>query len=165
MSAIDTLLILDGIKGEGQDHSFPNSIQLLSFQFGGSSEGADNPAAGRVRLEDVIVEKYIDAASMGLWQAMINRSSIRNARIIFRRASGHASGTSKQVVYLEITLSDVYVVGMSISETATPEEGQIGFAKEKVTLNFSKIEANYTQQHQSGTSGVQSKFNYTIPRS
>ena len=165
MSALDSLLVLDGIKGESQDQAYPGAIQLLAFEFGGSAAGADNPAAGRVRMQDVVVAKRVDAASMGLWTAMVGRKAIRTAKLILRRASGDGTTATAQTPYLEVTLSDVYVTAITEKESESTAADAIGFVKETVSLNFSKIDMTYSQLSDRGVKGVQGNFSYAIPRS
>ena len=163
MSFIDTLLTLDGIKGESQDKQIPGAIQLLSFEISGSATGADNPTAGRVRLQDVIINKRIDSASMALWTAMVTRKPIRTAKFVFRRST-NVGGQQKQEPYLECNLSDVYVVAMAEHQGEGHEDGAEYFVQETVTLNFSKIEMTYIQQYNESNRGANSTFGYTIPR-
>ncbi len=158
MANIDALLVLDGIKGEAEDNILKNAIEVTAFDWGGSAAGADSPTAGRVRLGDVTISKNVDLASTGLWMAMLNHKSINSAAFYFRRAGG--TGGSGQMVYLKVTLSDVYVVGVRWDT----EEENPGLAREKVTFNFSSVDAEYTQQNDVGTNQSTSSFSYKIPR-
>ncbi len=157
MAEVDILLVLDGIKGEAQDKAYKDSIEVTTFDWGGSAVGADSPSAGRVRIQDVTISKRVDAASMGLWSAMAARKPIKSAKFIFRRAGG---GALLQVPYLEVTLTDVFVVGISFHNDDEME----GYTEEKAVLNFSKVDMTYTQQGEDGGKGVQSAFSHSIPR-
>lgn len=158
MAIIQAMLVLDGIKGEAEDSALTGGVELIAFDWSGSAAGADSPTAGRVRLNDVTVLKYVDLASTGLWLAMLSRKPINTAVFYFRKSAGTPG--SGLMTYLKLTLSDVYVVGI---KWETDAENR-GVVKERVTFNFSKADADYTQQNDQGGNQSVSSFSYQIPR-
>lgn len=145
MAQQDYFLKLDGINGELQDDKHPNEIQLLSFSLGVTNQGAGGygkgSAASRSDVHDIQCTKRADLSSPQLFKACASGKSIGDAVVTARKAGGDTP-----VEYLVYKLTEVYVTSFNNSAMDGHD-----VAIELLSLNFAKIEFNYTPQNADGT--------------
>lgn len=137
-AAVDMFLKLGDIKGESTDRAHSNEIDVLSWSWGMSQSGV----AGKVNVQDLSFTKYLDKSSPELFLACANGKHYPEAKLTVRKAG------DKPLEYLKITLKDVLVSSYSVSGGGSEE-----IPTENVTLNFSKVEIEYTEQKADGTIG------------
>ena len=142
----DAFLKIDGIEGESPDSKHSKEIQLLSFNYGAhqpaSADVGGGSGVGKVNMRDLQVVKHVDKASPRLLVACCTGQHIKSAVLTARKAGGD------QQDYMVVTLSDVIV--SSVDGSGQPQ-GSDGLPTEQVSLNFSKINFEYTEQGSDGS--------------
>ncbi len=146
--AMDMFLKIEPIKGETRDKdaSKVGTIDVLAWSWGMSNSGTTHVGggggAGKVNVQDLSLTKYIDSASPSLQLACCNGKHFDEATITVRKAG------ETPLVYLTIKMTEVLVTSVS-----TGGSGGEDRLTENVSLNFSKVEVNYTPQDKSGKGG------------
>jgi type VI secretion system secreted protein Hcp len=168
MAAVDYFLKIDGIKGESQDQSHKDEIDIMSFSWGMAQQGTASKGggmgAGKVAVSDIVVKKEVDASSPKLFDACATGKHIASAQLTCRKAGGSA------IEYWTIKLTDILIssihqqppVPVTTPGGATQPAGTGSLLHEEVvTINYSSYEASYKGQQKDGTAGgaVTSKFN------
>jgi type VI secretion system secreted protein Hcp len=151
--ASDMFLELYGIRGEVQDKQFPNSIRIGSVTYGmsGSSSPTD-PSSGKAMVDQIVVSKVVDSASLPLLQALAEARRLDTGRISIRTA-----GSTTPVVFLVIDLGGVHVQGVEVQNTGADDR-----PSERMTLAFENIMWTYTPISPTGTPGTKITYKYTV---
>jgi type VI secretion system secreted protein Hcp len=170
MAAVDYFLKIDGIKGESQDKTHKDEIDIVSFSWGMAQQGTASKGggmgAGKVAVKDIVVVKEVDASSPKLFDACFTGKHIPSAQLTCRKAGGSA------IEYWTVKLTDILI---SSVHQQPPNAGAMHFQsadqpvapagsllhEEVVTINYSAYEASYKGQQHDGTAGgaVTSKGN------
>ena len=143
MAAVDYFLKIDGVDGESQDRSHPNSIELLGFSWGETN--ASNVAhgggggAGRVSMQDLHFTMKVNKASPTLMLACATGKHFQKVTLICRKAG------EQQKDFLKFTLSNVLVSSyQSTGDTSADPT-------EQLSLNFLKIQMAYSRPSADGS--------------
>jgi type VI secretion system secreted protein Hcp len=130
----------DGVRGESSLAGYEGKIELLSFSHGVAMQMTGDISntertSGRPSHQDFTVTKYLDAASPVLNQACCEGKEFPQAHVIIGRNDGRSL-----IELMRYTLRGVLISSISI--------GGGGGDKpvETLTLNYNKIEWNYTAQ-------------------
>ena len=154
--AVDMFLKLDGIKGETSDKSHKDEIQVLAWSWGISNSGTAHQGggagSGKVNVQDLSLTKYIDKSSPDLMLSCCNGKHIPKVQLTVRKAG------ENPLEYLIIKLEDVLIA--SVSTGGSGGEDQL---TENVTLNFAKVDVEYTAQDAKGGAGDKPKMGWDIP--
>jgi type VI secretion system secreted protein Hcp len=144
MAAVDYFLKLDGIKGESQDKTHKDEIQIDSFSWGATNAGTASHGggmgAGKVVMHDFNFVMGVNKASPKLMLACAQGQHIKSAILTCRKAG------KDQQEYLKITFSDLLISSYQTGGTEIVPTDQISF-------NFSKIQLDYKEQKADGTLG------------
>jgi type VI secretion system secreted protein Hcp len=154
--ASDMFLELYGIQGEVQDKQFPRSIRIGSVTYGmsGSFSPIDKMSS-KTRVDQIVVSKVVDSASLPLLQALAEAKRLDTGRISIRRPPSDTTSTG--VVYLVVDLRGVFVQGVEVVNTSADER-----PSERVTLGFEDIMWTYTPISPTGTLGTKITYKYTV---
>ena len=148
MAAVDMFLKIDGIKGESQDKTHKEEIELLSFSWGVSNAGSGafgmGSGSGKASVSDINVMKHVDKSTPSLWKYCFQGKTVGDADITVRKAGGDSP-----VEYLKYKLTEVFV--SSVQDSGSDGGG---IASESLSLNFAKVEITYTVQNADGTAGA-----------
>jgi type VI secretion system secreted protein Hcp len=154
--AVDMFLKIDGVDGESADKKNPKQIDVLSWSWGASNNGSAHhgtgAGSGKVSVQDVLVTKYVDSSSPKLLLACFAGTHYPNALLSVRKAGGDSP-----VEYFKIKMQQVFVTSVS-----TGGHGGEDRLTENVTLNFSKVNVDYTPQTDKGGSGTAIPFSWDI---
>lgn len=154
--AVDMFLKLDGIKGESVDSKHKDEIAVLAWSWGMSNSGSAHlgggAGSGKVNVQDLSLTKYIDVSSPDLMLSSCNGKHIAKAQLTVRKAGENA------LEYLIIKLEDILVASVS-----TGGSGGEDRLTENITLNFAKVDVEYTQQDAKGGAGAKPKMGWDIP--
>ncbi len=141
--AVDAFLKLGDIKGESVAKDKADQIDVLSWQWGMSQSGTlhlgSGGGAGKVNVQDLVITKYVDAATPNLVNACCTGKHYDEAVLSFRKAGG------TPLDYLVITLTEVMVTNVQTGG----HSGEDRFT-ETVTLNFAKFKESYQPQDSKG---------------
>lgn len=145
MAQVDLFLKLGDIKGESQDHKHKGEMHIKSWSWGATQTGTmhigSGGGAGRVSVEDLHITKTLDSASPLLMLACTSGEHFKQARVTCRKAG------ERPLEFLKITLSDVLV---SSYQTSCSDLIPV----DHVSLNFAKIQFEYTPQKADGSGGA-----------
>jgi type VI secretion system secreted protein Hcp len=134
--ATNMFLVLDGIPGESQDSQFLKSVEISSLSYGMSVPGSPtDPVGGKVSVDQIVVSKRVDLASLPLLQALAEARPVGTGRISIRRAGP----VPPPPPFLVIDLRGVLVRGVEVQNNSGDE-----VPSERVTLAFESIVWTYT---------------------
>jgi type VI secretion system secreted protein Hcp len=154
MAELEGYIKFDGIDGESTDDKHQKWCELISFNIGASSAGHMGAqgagGSGKVHLHDVTVTKHVDSATPKLFDYCVSGKHIKKAQIQLTTTFGGA-----QQVYLDITLTDVFITSIHDSHTGGDEMGQ-----EVVALGYATIKKTYTPYDQAGKSPGKVEFGW-----
>lgn len=147
MAVVDYFLIIEGIKGETEDHKMKakNAIDVESWSWGesqsGTHAGGGGGGAGKVAMQDFHFVMKINKASPQLMLACANGTHIKSAELICRKAG------KDQQEFLNVKMTDLMV---SSYQTGGSGHSDI-VPTDQISMNFSKIEFAYKPQKADGT--------------
>ncbi|MFQ1701971.1 Hcp family type VI secretion system effector [Loktanella agnita] len=156
--AVDIFLKLsNNIKGESQDSTHMDEIDVLAWNWGLSQSGTTHIGAGggggKVNVQDISLTKYVDLASNDLIKRCTTGEHIETGELVVRK-----SGGSAPVEYFRIKLENVMITSYA---TGGSKDG-LDRIQENLTLNFRKFEVAYTLQEASGAAGAESLAGWDI---
>jgi type VI secretion system secreted protein Hcp len=153
--AVDMFLKMDGIKGESVDDKHKDEIDVLSWSWGMSQSGSAHmgggAGAGKVNVHDLSFTKHIDVSSPDLYLACCNGKHLKEAKLVVRKAG------ESPLEYLVITMTDVI-----ISSASPGGSGGEDRLTENVSLNFAKVNVDYTAQDNKGGAAAKPKMGWDI---
>ncbi len=153
--AVDMFIKIKDVDGESQDHKHKKEIDVLSWSWGMSNSGSAHvgggAGAGKVNVQDLSFSKWVDSASPKLMLACCNGKHFDEALLTVRKAG------EKPVEYIKIKLTEVMIT--SISTGGSGGEDRL---TENVTLNFAKVNLDYTPQDDKGAAGTAIPMSWDI---
>jgi type VI secretion system secreted protein Hcp len=154
MAAVDYFLKFDGIKGESTDVKHKDELDIESWSWGATREGAAGPGggAGKVSMQDFHFVMKLNKASPALLNACATGQHIKTATLSARKAG------KGQQDYLTFKFHDVLV---SSYQTGGSEQGDV-VPTDQVSFDFAKIEVEYRQQKPDGTLGPGAQFKFDL---
>ena len=156
MAQTDYRLVIDSVRGELKRTGQQNEgIDIHSFEYSTDAphDAATGQATGRRRYSDVTFTKLLDKASPMLQLMLAQHSKIRKATLTCCKAGDHG----EMLKYYEVIWTDAYISSYRVrGEDAGDEFGAI--PRDEFTMNFRKIEVNYTLQTSKGSSAGSTSF-------
>jgi len=153
----DIFLKIEPIQGESLDQDHSGEIDVLAWSWGVSKpvpDGGGGGGSGPPSFTDIKVIKSFDTASPALLAGVATGVHFDDAILSINRQTGKGP-----VEYLNITLTDVILTKIANGG----KDGEPGVS-ETVTLNFAKVEINYTQLDSEGNPvGGETKTCWDIP--
>ena len=144
--AVDMFLKLEGVPGESRDQKLSDHIEILSFSWGATQQGAygtgTGGGAGKAHIQEIAFTHFMDKASSVLWQMCVSGKHIGKGEFIARRAG--ADG--KQQNYMNLKLDDIIVTSVQLAGSHGGDDRM----HESFTLNFRRFEKVYTTQDNKG---------------
>lgn len=141
--AVDMFIKIGDIKGDANDATHKESIDVLAWSWGMSQSGTTHMGSGggsgKVNVQDISFTKYVDASSHALMMACCTGKHYDEALITVRKAG------DKPLEYIKITMKEVIVTSVS-----TGGSGGEDRLTENVTLNFAEFKYEYTKQAPKG---------------
>ena len=159
MAQVDFFLKIDGVKGESQDATHKDEIEIMSFSFGLSQVGSrgfgGGGGGGKVSFQDFHFSAPVNASSPRLFQACATGEHFKKAVLTARKAGGDRQGLE----YLKVTMTDVlissYADGSKQLDTGysnlAEDDSKNEVPTDQVSLNFRKIEMTYQRRLPDGT--------------
>jgi type VI secretion system secreted protein Hcp len=156
MAAVDYFLKIDGVPGESMDAVHKGEIQVESFSWGETQQGAHaaggGGGAGKVLMQDFHFVSKFTKASPVLFLACATGQHIKKAELFCRKAGG------KQEEFLKVTMTDLLV---SSYQTGGSGHSDI-VPTDQISLNFSKVEFEYKEQKPDGSLAGPTKAGYDV---
>jgi type VI secretion system secreted protein Hcp len=135
------------LEGEAKDKTYKGEIDVLAWSWGVSNSGnahvGGGAGAGKCNVQDLSFTKYVDKATSPLLLAACNGKHYDEALLIIRKAG------ENPVEYLKIKLTEVLITSVT-----TGGSGGEDRLTENVTLNFAKVNVDYTPQDDKGKGGT-----------
>ncbi|KIT17900.1 Hcp family type VI secretion system effector [Jannaschia aquimarina] len=140
--AVDIFLHLsNGIKGESQDTTYLDEIDVLAWNWGltqsGTTHMGGGGGGGKVNVQDITLTKYVDLASNELIKRCASGEHINDGKLIVRKSGGNAP--------LEYFVMDVKDIMITSYQTGGGKDG-LDRIQETLTLNFREFRITYTLQ-------------------
>jgi type VI secretion system secreted protein Hcp len=131
------------IKGEAQDDSHKNEIDVLSWSWGMQAKVSlgGGLATGKATVQELKIVKKIDSATTPLMSALRTNEQIQKAVLTVRKAG------KSQLEFFKITIENGRVISHNV--TGGDEQGGHGVL-ERVSFSFNKISVQYTPQGKDG---------------
>jgi type VI secretion system secreted protein Hcp len=142
--AVDMFIKLGDIKGESQDKTHKEEIDVLAWSWGMSQSGTmhvgTGGGAGKVNVQDLSFTKWVDKATPPIMTACAKGSHLAEAVLTVRKAGG-----DNPLEYYKVTLTNLL-----ISSYSTGGSGGEDRFTENITLNFEKFHVEYQPQNAKG---------------
>ncbi len=152
--AADVFLKLGDIKGESQDKTHKDEIEILSWSWGASNPTniayGSGGGTGKVSFSDISFMHELDKSSTALYQACSAGTHIPEATLTCRKAGGG------QQEYLVVKLKTVFVSSVQLSQGGNDKP------TESVSLSFGEMTMEYKPQKADGTLDAGLTFNYSV---
>ena len=146
--SVDMFLKLDGIDGDSTVAGHEDEIEVLSWSWGAHQSGTmhrgKGGGAGKVSVQDITINKWVDQASPNLWKNVCSGKHIDEGILTIRKAGG-----DEPVEYMVLTLEHILVADIQTGSADGDED-----ITEAVTLNFAKFKMEYTPQEDDGSTGA-----------
>jgi type VI secretion system secreted protein Hcp len=154
MAAIHYFLKIDGVEGESQDSKNKGEIDLESWSWGETqtAPSGGGGGAGKVSMQDFHFVTKVSKASPKLLLACASGQHLPKALLTCRKAG------KDQQEFLKMTFSDLLV--SSFTTSGTEAGGNLPI--DQVSLNFAKIEYEYTERKPDGSFGTPIKVGWDV---
>jgi type VI secretion system secreted protein Hcp len=137
-------------EGETTDTWFSKkkALEILSVGFGvsqaeTSGSGSTGAGAGKAKFEEFSVEKFVDLASVPLYNACTAGAHFPSVMLAVRKAGG------SNLLYVQYVFRMVFVTGINWSGGGGEEA-----PKETIKFKFGAMGIQYIQQKADGTEGT-----------
>ena len=155
--AVDMFMKIDGVTGESKDSGHPDEIDVIAWTWGlqqsGSRHMGGGGGSGKVNVQDLSFTKYVDKSSTDLMLFCCNGKHVKEATLTVRKAG------ESPVEYIKVKMSDCLISGVT-----TGGSGGEDRLTENVTLNFAKVEVEYTPQKEDGSGDAPSAMGWDISK-
>ena len=157
MAAVDYFLKLDGIVGDSNIKGHEKEIDVDSFSWGLSQSGGvgagGGGSTGKVQVQDFHFTMRTSKASPDIFKKAVTGGHLLFAILSARKAGGDVGND-----FLKITLSDALISSYSINGDGNSIIGP----EDSISVNFAKVEFEYTQQNATGGSGATTKAGWDL---
>ncbi len=155
--AVDMFIKVDGVTGESKDSAHSGEIDVIAWTWGlqqsGSRHMGGGGGSGKVNVQDLSFTKYVDKSSTDLMLFCCNGKHVKEATLTVRKAG------ESPLEYIKVKMSDCLVSGVT-----TGGSGGEDRLTENVTLNFAKVEVEYTPQKEDGSGDAPATMGWDISK-
>ncbi|MGF7212430.1 type VI secretion system secreted protein Hcp [Skermanella aerolata] len=155
--AVDMFMKIDGVKGEAKDSAHSDEIDVLSWSWGMSQSGSRHVGggggSGKVSIKDMSFVKYADRSSTDLMLFCCNGKHIAEASLTVRKAG------ENPLEYMKFKMNDCLISAVNCG--GSPRDERL---TETVTVNFAKIEVEYTPQKEDGLGDASTIMGWDITK-
>jgi type VI secretion system secreted protein Hcp len=152
MAQADIFMKIDDVQGESTDSSHKNEIEVSAWSWGaaqaGSSHSGPGAGSGKVVVQDLSFTYAADKSVPTLFGMVFKGTPFKKAQLTCRKAGG------SPVEYIKIIMSSGLVSNVHVAGADT--------VSATVTLNFGKVEIDYTTQNADGSPGPEVTTQYNI---
>lgn len=154
--SVDVFLKIDGVKGESADDKHKDEIDILAWDWGMSQSGTTHTGtgggSGKVEVRDLTVTKFVDRSSPNLMRSCCSGKHFKEALLTVRKAGGKSP-----VEYYKVKMQEVIVT--NIESGGSGEQDRL---TETVSLNFARMNVDYTPQKEDGSADAAVPFGWDI---
>jgi len=151
--AIDTYLLLDGVKGEAKNKDFKDHIDVQSWTWNVSNASATTGGGsgkGKAEPGDFVFTHFYDAASPEIGKRCANGSHFATVELKAQKTGG-----DKPLDFLVVKLKEAKITSVS------PGAAGNGDIVEQVSMSYKDIEFNYKAQDDKGAGGGAVTFGWS----
>jgi type VI secretion system secreted protein Hcp len=145
--AVDVFLQVGDIRGESQDKTFKNWIDVAGIAWGvnqsGTAHSGPGAGGGKVQVDNLTIHKAFDSASPNLLKHCCSGKHFGVAKLVIRKAG------EKPLEYIKFEMKDGLIAHVGVTVTPGSE-----VVRESVTLNFASFKIEYTPQAATGGAGA-----------
>ena len=136
------------LKGESASPGHVGEIDLIAWRWGVTAPTAagSTESTGRRVYDSLVVDKYVDASSTRLINALATNEEIRSVKLNLRKA-----GTEDED-FFTITLENARIIGSNLQSSHS------GGLYETVAFAYLKIQIDYHPQQRTGQRGAANSF-------
>jgi type VI secretion system secreted protein Hcp len=154
--AVDMFLDIKGeIKGESQDKTHKDTIDVLAWSWGMSQSGSFHTGggggAGKANFQDISITKYVDQSSAELMKYCANGDHFEEATLIVRKAG------KTPLEYIKILMKKVMITSVSTGGSGGEDK-----LTENISLNFAEVKYSYQKQKDDGSGDAAKDFPWNI---
>jgi type VI secretion system secreted protein Hcp len=139
--AFDAFLKLDGIDGDSVDRQYERWIEVLSFSWGASNtsqgQATGGAGSGKVSFQDFHFMMNFNKASPELLKRCASGEHIKTGVLSVRKAG------EKPLEFYKVRMTDILV-------SSYQDSGSSELPMDSVSLNFSNVAIDFTQQSPTG---------------
>jgi type VI secretion system secreted protein Hcp len=132
-AAVDMFLEVDNLKGESQNDSYKDQIDVLAFSW-----GVSNAKAAKANFQDLSLTKYVDKASPRLLELVASGQMTARAKL-------HVVRASNQQEFLRYCFTGIRFT--SLSGGGSGGEDRL---TENITFSYQTIVERYEPQDETG---------------
>ncbi|MBX2823381.1 MAG: type VI secretion system tube protein Hcp [Gammaproteobacteria bacterium] len=155
---MSTYIKIDGIDGECADDKHEKWIDVLSWSWGMSQSANSHMGGGGgnslASVQDMSLVKFVDKSTPQLMFASLKGKHIPKAEFHVVKAGG-----DDKLQYIVAKFEDLII--SNVSTGGSREEDRL---TEQVSLNFAKVEFEYTEQDAKGGAGAKPKVQWDIKK-
>lgn len=156
MAKVDCFLKLEGIKGESQDKTHKDEIDILSWSWGASQSGTTHMGSGsgggKAHFQDLNLVMFVGKEMPALLQHLSTGKHISKGTLYCRKAAG-----DNPLEYLKIEMEDLII--SSFSTGGSGAEDRVTY---NCSINFGGYKVMYTEQKPDGSKGATPEFGWDI---
>ncbi|MCH8477299.1 MAG: type VI secretion system tube protein Hcp [Wenzhouxiangella sp.] len=146
--SVDAFLKFGSIDGDSKVAGHEDEIEVLGWSWGAHQSGTMHRGrgggAGKVSVQDITINKWVDQATPNLWKLCCNGKHEDEAVLTIRKAGGDSP-----VEYLKITMEEVLISDLQTGSSSGDED-----VTETISLNFAKFKLESTPQESDGSAGA-----------
>jgi type VI secretion system secreted protein Hcp len=148
MAQGDMFLKIDGsrqgaIKGEAQDSSHKDEIDVLAWSWGMEGNYLHGQQTGKTAVRELKVAKRVDRASTALMAALRSNEVLKEAVLTVRKAGG-----TEAVEYFTISMAKARIAAIHLQSSPPGEFAEL---TEELSIAFSKMVVEYKPQGADGS--------------
>jgi type VI secretion system secreted protein Hcp len=151
------LELSDGIKGESQDKTYKDKIQIENWTWHVSNpasfERGQGGSSGVVNVNDISLTKFVDLSSKDLIKYLCAGNHMATGKLTVLKDTG----ADELLPYYVIDLKKVKVTSYSASAADSADK-----LMETFTLAFEQFLVTYTLQSETGGAGTSGSAGYNI---
>jgi type VI secretion system secreted protein Hcp len=157
MSA-DMFLKIDDIKGESQDATHKDEMEILALGWGmsqsGTSHSGSGSGTGKVSVKNLSITKRVDRSSPTLMKLCCRGQHFDLARVVVRK-----SGSATPLEYYKIELRHGLIASVDVHGVDGQDQ-----LREVVTLNFASFKCEYVTQTAAGGAGPSIPMQWNVAK-
>ena len=150
---------IDGHDGESEDDDHTGWIDILSWNWAISQSASTHVGGGgtnaQADVQDIMFTKWVDKSTPALMHSCLVGKHITKAEL---HCTKHG-GDNKALEYIIIKMDDVIISALSTGGGSGDDR-----MTEHVSLNFAKVEYQYTVQTKEGAAGSKPKVEWDIKK-
>lgn len=141
--AVDMFLKIKGVDGESMDKAHKGEMDVLEWSWdmaqSGTTHVGGGGGSGKVKVHDLRITKYVDAATNALMLGCCKGTHFDEAILVVRKAG------DTPIEYIKLIMAEVMVTQLQTGSASTRDR-----LTETLALNFAEFRFEYQTQSTKG---------------